>query len=95
VSKEYAISSIKDFLSVPAESIDACLADFKTWIGLARYGSEFAVDFNEFIGVQNATSFIQDSFIWVDDGISGISRIQLSDQEGEEFARIEFGGVAP
>jgi hypothetical protein len=91
MSNEYRISSIKDFLAVPPESIDACLADFKAWLTLARDGSEFSKDFNDLIGVPNATSFIQDSFIWVDDGISGISRIELTDHEGEHFARISFG----
>jgi hypothetical protein len=94
VSKEYRISSIKDFLAIPEESIAACLADFKAWIGLAREGSEFSKDFNDLIGIPDATSFIQDSFIWLDDGLSGISRIQLTDHEGEEFVRIEFEGGA-
>lgn len=90
MSKEYQISSIKDFLAIPPESLDACLDDFKTWIGLARNGSEFSKDFNDFIGITDATSFIQDSFTWVDDGVQGISRIDLSDPDGERFARISF-----
>lgn len=94
MSNEYHISSIKDFLGIPLESIDACLADFKTWIELARNGSEFSRDFNDFVGVPDATSFIQDSFIWLDDGISGVSQIELTDHKGEHFARIEFEGKA-
>jgi hypothetical protein len=94
VSKEYNISSIKDFLSIPVESLDACLADFRAWVELARGGSELANDLNDFLGVPNATTFMLDSFIWIDDGISGISRVQLSDAAGDERARISFEDVA-
>lgn len=90
MSKEYQISSVKDFLTVPPESMDACLADFKEWIALARNGAVFSVDFKDVIGIQGATSFVQDRFTWVDDGVVGISRVDIVGPGDERIARVDL-----
>lgn len=92
MTAEYSISSIKDFLSVPHESIDACLADFKVWLNVARRPKEFSDDMNELIGVPNAMSFSEDSFTWIDDGVSGILHVDVvSAADDSPIARISFG----
>jgi hypothetical protein len=91
MTAEYSISSLKDFLAVPPESIDACLADFKVWLEAARQPKEFSNDMNELLGMESALSFSHDGFIWIDDGLSGIHHIQIVDaSDDSEIARISF-----
>ena len=89
MSAEYSISSIKDFLAIPPESIDACLADFKVWLQMARRPDEFSYDMNDLLATEGALSFVDDSFIWLDDGLSGIHHIQIVDaSDDSEVARV-------
>jgi hypothetical protein len=91
VSKEYRISSIKDFLAIPPESIDACLADFKVWLQMARKPDEFNSAMNDLLATEGALSFVDDSFIWLDDGLFGVHHIQIVDASNDsEIARISF-----
>jgi hypothetical protein len=91
MTAEYSISSIKDFLAIPPESIDACLADFKVWLEAARQPKAFSDDMNALIGLSDALSFSLDGFTWMDDGLSGIHHIQIVDaSDDSEIARISF-----
>jgi hypothetical protein len=92
MTAEYRISTIKDFLAVPPESIDACLADFKVWLNIARQPNEFCNDMNELIGVPDAMGFSHDSFTWIADGIIGIAHVDIVDASDDSpIARISFG----
>lgn len=91
MTKEYLLSTIKDFLAIPPESIDACLADFKVWLQMARKPDEFSSDMNDLLATEGALSFVDDSFIWLDDGLSGVHHIQIVDASNDsEIARISF-----
>jgi hypothetical protein len=91
MSAEYPISSLRDFLAIPPESIDACLADFKVWLEAARHPKEFSADMNELIGMPNAMSFSYDGFTWVDDGLGGIHHIDIVNaDDNSPIGRISF-----
>lgn len=93
MSNEYKISAIKDFLAVPPECIEACLVDFGQWMTLARNRAQFAEGVSTLPGIPSATAFSDDSFTWIDDGIVGISLVNLVDAEsGEHVARISIEG---
>lgn len=66
MSKEYEITTAVDFLTVPAEKLDECLADFKIWIESCRA-------IGDVIGVE----FIVNRFVWIDDGVLGISSVEI------------------
>jgi hypothetical protein len=89
MTSEYRLNTVKDFLAVPAESIDACLSDFKTWLEIARNSSEFNSDMNELLGIPGAVAFSNDGFTWLDDGISGISLLDIM-QGDQPIARISI-----
>ncbi|MDP9652073.1 hypothetical protein [Paraburkholderia caledonica] len=92
MTAQYKLSTIADFLAVPPESIDACLADFKVWLQLARRPDEFSADMNDLLATEGALSFVDDSFIWLDDGLSGVHHVQIVDASNDsEIARISFG----
>jgi hypothetical protein len=90
MTAEYQITSLKDFFAIPPESIDACLADFKKWIELARAPNTLTEDFNTLVGIESAVTFRDDSFVWIDDGIVGITRIELRDGKTGEAVRISI-----
>lgn len=91
MTAEYSITSIKDFLAIPPESIDACLADFKVWLQMARLPEEFSSDMNDLLATEGALSFVDDSFIWLDDGLFGIHHIQIVGvSDDSEIARVSF-----
>lgn len=92
MTAEYRISAIKDFLAIPPESIDACLSDFKVWIQMARQPGEFSSDMNDLLGTEGALSFSDDSFTWIDDGLSGVYHVDIVDaSDDSSIARISFG----
>jgi hypothetical protein len=89
--REYKISAIKDFLAVPFESIDACLADLKAWIEIAHHSKEFDSKVNELIDMPGALAFVDDAFTWIDDGISGCVHVEiLSGPDDTPIGRISF-----
>jgi hypothetical protein len=91
MSYEYRIGALKDFLAVPAESIDACLADFKVWLEIARARDEFSADMSELLGVPEALSFSDDGFTWLDDGIPRCRHIDIVDASDDSpIGRISF-----
>jgi hypothetical protein len=91
MTAEYSISSIKDFLAIPPESIDACLADFKVWLEIAHQQKEFSDDMNELIGMPGALSFSEDSFKWLDDGLSGLHHVDIVNaDDNSPIGRISF-----
>lgn len=95
MTNEYRIAAIKDFLAVPDESIDACLADFKVWLQVARQPKDFSSDMNDLIGVPNALSFSDESFTWLDDGLSGIVHIDIVNAADDSpIGRLSLGEQA-
>lgn len=66
MTNEYLMASPSDFLNVPADKIDECLADFKSWI-------LFDKKVREMVGIipkdAGLTVDAQQEFHWIDDGI--------------------------
>lgn len=85
--KECRISSLADFLQVPPDRLDECLADFKTWLALARQADEVSRISS---GVLKAeVKFDLRAFTWVDDGSRGVSGIDVATTDGQHIGRIK------
>jgi len=69
--KEYEITRILDFASVPDDRLSDCI-------------QEFVCCLFEFRRLQSETGFAMDQFTWVDDGIPGIQEVRFPGPEGEE-----------
>jgi hypothetical protein len=76
VSNEYPIETLADFLTVSEPLIDACLADFKQWIALARNTASITSQVNLALGTADA-AFLMHSFTWIDDGTVGIKCVDI------------------
>jgi hypothetical protein len=75
---KYPIETLADFLAVPEASIDACLADFKEWLALARNTAPIAEELNAVLEAAGAGSVpLLHSFTWIDDGIVGLTGIEI------------------
>lgn len=72
--QEYKIETISDFLKVPEDKRAACLDDFTEWMSMVD-NADLHVKLNSLAGVE--CSIGQKSFIWVDDGICGISGLDF------------------
>lgn len=91
MSNEYRISTIADFLAVPEDKIDACLADFKQWISIAREPSTLETAIDDLAGAPGSTKFMTVGFTWVDDGIPGLSAVDIVGVENpDELLRLHF-----
>jgi hypothetical protein len=88
MSNEYPISSVADFLTIPEDKIDACLADFKSWISLARHSSAISTMLQACAPAEISAMFVTHSFLWIDDGVPGLRHIQITDQNDHEIVRI-------
>jgi hypothetical protein len=62
----YQIEHVRDFLSVPEDRIDACLEEFKEYLGMARDMMSLVKTFGEVVG-EEATGDVG-AFVWIDDG---------------------------
>jgi hypothetical protein len=89
MSNEYPISSVADFLAVPEDKVDACLADFKSWISLARHSSVISTMLDAIAGAPDVCTFLNHSFIWIDNGIPGLRHIDIT-VDGHPDQRIRI-----
>ena len=92
MSAEYEISTIADFLKVPEEKQAACIADFITWLGLARHNAEAIASLNAILG-EGAVSFDCGRFTWVDDGTQGVSAIGFTTPDGQSLGEIRIADI--
>jgi len=60
--REHEIRTVGDFLTVPEDKRDACLADFKMWLGFM----ELAITLGEMAG--GGVTPDTGAFRWIDDG---------------------------
>jgi hypothetical protein len=66
MSKRYHIKTVEDFFSVPVDKLQPLLNDFATFLMLGH----------EFEG-SRIVKFDKSEFLWVDDGIAGLSEIMV------------------
>jgi hypothetical protein len=88
MSSEYRIKALSDFLTIPAEKMGEALRDFAIWLDMRRDRSELEGLISDLIGVADSVKF-GDEFIWVDDGVTGLSQIDLVATGGELIASIK------
>jgi hypothetical protein len=77
MSKTYNLQTVEDFLKIPVDKVDACLADFakilKSAPGISRLGDAFAKGIDPDLQINLALN----SMTWIDDGVSGVRNIQI------------------
>lgn len=72
--KKYEIKMIEDLLTMPEDKIDKCLSDLREWY-----------DFGKHLAPLVSMSLIKSvGFTWVDDGIDGVSAVNISIEKGEQ-----------
>ena len=86
---EYDIASFEDFLKVPEEKLDACLADFCQYIkmfyamnGLGNVIGDLLVESGEAeedeVRLAEGVSLASSGFRWIDDGKEGLSGAEIN-----------------
>jgi hypothetical protein len=85
-SPEYRISSIADFLSVPAAKQAELLRDFAGWLDLARDHAMLDEIARAIAGP--AVAFNTTTFTWIDDGIDGCTALDFRTDDGGHIARL-------
>ena len=88
VPKQYDIRTLGDFAKVPADRLDACLADFKSWLALRRHFDNVNASL-EASGLPRAFGGV-DRFTWNDDGVVGVRAINLTTANGMPFGSAAF-----
>ena len=89
MANEYRIASLADFAAVPADRLDACLADFKAFLSYANQtGSQLAELFGS---AAEGLISVGESFTWIDDGKVGIGAVDFF-VGAEKVGRVDFGG---
>ena len=74
---QYEIKSLSDFLNVPAEKLPECLGDFEQWVALRRSMAGGFKLLEPLFGDLSVAVEMKDAFIWLDDGLSGFSQINI------------------
>lgn len=94
MNREYSIRTVADFSLIPADKIGDCLADFSCWLGFVRKMETFPEPLANELAPKGASISINGRlFIWVDDGVSGISSVQFSDSQGRMIGRVGIDGI--
>ena len=75
MSKRYEIKTVEDFFAVPVDKLQPLINDFATFLMLGH----------EFEG-SHIVKFDKSGFIWVDDGIAGLSEIMVVRPDAERPA---------
>lgn len=74
---QYEIKSLSDFLNIPAEKLPECLGDFEQWVALRRSMADGFKLLGPLFGDLSVAVEMKDAFIWLDDGLSGFSQINI------------------
>jgi len=82
---QYRIDHVRDLLAVPEDRIDACFADLRLWVKQMRHLDGIMESLSDLYKV-NITEITREGFIWVDDGKTGFSGVELT------FLDAETGG---
>lgn len=74
---QYEIKSLSDFLNIPSEKLPECLGDFEQWVALRRSMADGFKLLEPLFGDLSVAVEMKDAFIWLDDGLSGFSQINI------------------
>jgi len=85
---EYRIDHVRDLLAIPDDKLDACLADLRLWVSEMRHLDGIMESLSDLYKV-NITEITREGFIWVDDGKTGCSGVDLTFVDAETGARVE------
>lgn len=72
--KTYAITTVTDFLKIPADRREIALREFKTWLSLCETVAPF---------VDEGVMDLPDEYVWVDDDL-GECTVSLIDRASGE-----------
>jgi hypothetical protein len=86
----YEIATVADFLTVPEDRWDACLKDFREFLGLASALKETADVMADLLGADKDKNKVE-SFTWIDDG----KEERTVTIRCEENVELRHGGSAP
>lgn len=84
----YPLRTVADFAAIPADRIDACLADFASWLRVSRKSQAIGDAATKALG--GTVTFDSGGFTWVDDGIVGIQQVDIQ-CDGETIATWQIG----
>lgn len=82
----YLIRGVADFRGIPIGKLPECLADFLSYLTWAESARELLI---ERLGIEEVT--IEPEFIWVDDGKTGIGRVDLQTMGGQFIGSLVTG----
>jgi len=88
---EYRIEHVRDLLAIPRDKMDACLADLRLWVMQMRHLDAIMDSLGDLYKIK-ITEIIQRGLVWVDDGKTGCSRIDLTFVDAET---CEAAGMTP
>ncbi len=64
--QEYKITKVEDFLKVPEDRLEACLAEFPTFLAAAKPAVELAE-------AMNVRDSLEAAYVWIDDGKTDVT----------------------
>lgn len=73
MTNSYEIKTISDFLLVPADRLDDCLEEFKTWCQITTPLTDATRALADAIGLEGKQIEFVHGFTWIDDGEKNIS----------------------
>lgn len=90
---KYEIRTIKDMISVPADKRGAMLSDLLIWLTMTDDRAEIESKLSKILG--SPTSVDDSVFTWIDDGIEGLSGLNLtySNSNGTVCIELEDGEI--
>ena len=79
---EYRIEHVRDLLAIPEDKLAACCADMRHWAMQMRHLDTIMESLGDLYKIK-ITEIIQEGFIWVDDGETGCSGLDLTFVDAE------------
>ena len=90
---EYRIDHVRDLLAIPDDKLDACLADLRLWVSEMRHLDGIMESLSDMYKV-NIAEITREGFIWVDDGETGCSGVELAFLDAETGERVTAPATA-
>jgi hypothetical protein len=73
---EYHIDRVKDLLEIPADKLDSCLSQLRSWAKCMAYLQATKQDYGPDFAA-SVDSMSKRGFVWIDDGLDGCSGVRL------------------
>ena len=73
---EYHIERVKDLLAIPADKLDDCLSQLRSWAKHMAYLQATKHSFGPTFAAA-VDSMCDRGFVWIDDGLDGLNGVRL------------------